>query len=293
MRAARAARSSCIRATSRRETYERRAARAPSRTYDVELADPAERKRLQRVLDALPNEQRTALPAYSPRIAQAEGCDRMNEHVGVDAELYALGVLSEGERERVDAHLATCGECSRAVGKADLVALARADVEWHESATLETRGTSPSRAGDARFSTFAKLTTAASLILFATSLQLGIRNHELVRSAHADDVALATLATSHFLQASFVPKTAGIASAKAIYARDGAWTYVIVDGDADGWHVYAKIAGERVDLATLHARGEISTGFAEPSRRFDSLELQNATGDTVARVDLVYPKASP
>ena len=44
-------------------------------------------------------------------------------HVGENAELYALGTLSELERARVDEHVRTCDPCAQRVGEAEETAL--------------------------------------------------------------------------------------------------------------------------------------------------------------------------
>src|SRR5438552_18715103 len=40
-------------------------------------------------------------------------------HVDENAELYALGTLSDSERAAVDAHVATCASCAHRVGEAE------------------------------------------------------------------------------------------------------------------------------------------------------------------------------
>src|ERR1700688_4487918 len=40
-------------------------------------------------------------------------------HVDENAELYALGTLSDSERAAVDAHVATCASCAQRVGEAE------------------------------------------------------------------------------------------------------------------------------------------------------------------------------
>ena len=40
-------------------------------------------------------------------------------HVDENAELYALGTLSDTDRAAVDAHVATCASCAQRVGEAE------------------------------------------------------------------------------------------------------------------------------------------------------------------------------
>jgi hypothetical protein len=83
----------------------------------------------------------------------------------------------------------------------------------------------------------------------------------------------ATLAMihSHFAHAQF----AGTGpAAKAIYARDRSWYYVIVSG-TNRFGVYGVAAGQATYLGDTRRSGATSELFARVKRRFDRLDLRD------------------
>src|SRR5579864_7164998 len=71
------------------------------------------------------------------------------EHLGEDAELYALGTLGEVERGRVERHVLTCDECAARVGEAEAVVLALIQPERANAPALPSRA--PAFAGRPRW----------------------------------------------------------------------------------------------------------------------------------------------
>src|SRR5579862_5586237 len=47
----------------------------------------------------------------------------LDEHIGENAELYALGHLGELESSRVDRHVRTCDSCAKRLGEAEVTVL--------------------------------------------------------------------------------------------------------------------------------------------------------------------------
>ena len=221
----------------------------------------------------------------------------MNEHIGDDAELYALGVLDAEERDAIDAHLATCGACSRRVAEAERVSLGLSAIDW---SSTPAKRTTP-RLNAAWYATAAAFVAALGLgSLFAN--QLAIANH----LRQDDDVAFATIANSHFLHASFQAKTKDAPATKVLYARDGSWLYVVVDGRADGDRILdtspsadtspstnASAPASNAALGIERARGNTAVAFIRPPHRVKTLALQDPAGNTLATVTLAYPRTAP
>ena len=60
----------------------------------------------------------------------------MSEHIGDDAALYALGILDEVSRRRIDAHVAACDSCAAEIGnaEAEVATLAAAEPQYRPPA---------------------------------------------------------------------------------------------------------------------------------------------------------------
>lgn len=221
----------------------------------------------------------------------------MSSHLGDLAQLFALGVLEPDERADIEAHLRACDDCSQEVGRAEatVAALTDATVPAAElPASLASRlHASASRAlpvpRGARFATFA---SSAGWRAFAASVVLGIvlvggalgRNAQLRNSLRADDLAFATIATSHFRHTDFVGRT----PAKVLYARDGSWVYLIVDEPACQCRLVGRATSEVRDLGVPEPRGETATLFVARANRPHMLELVDAQGSVLATATLVY-----
>ncbi len=189
-------------------------------------------------------------------------------HVGEAAELYALGLLSADEAAELNAHLASCAECVRAVGSAEetLLALER-----------QSRAISVSAARASR--NWARYAIAAALViglLPSIPLFVGLR--------HANEVALGRNAAavamihSHFNHAEFtsVDTRTVMPAAKVVYARDHSWAYVIVDS-SHAYRVEAVRNNSLVFLGTTVPSGTVSELWLSTSLRTDSLELFDGT----------------
>ncbi len=172
--------------------------------------------------------------------------DLRNEHLEEAAELYALGTLPDAERAAAEAHVAQCATCARRVGQAE------------ETLAVLVRPQTPSSQLDRRVrATFARrsnvrafypLVAAALILALLPGALFWQRDRDLRASDAVNRQAVAAMIGSHFLHSQFVKVTPDAPPAKAIFARNGAWIYVIaVTGreltlTADG-HVLGKLSG--------------------------------------------------
>jgi anti-sigma factor RsiW len=177
----------------------------------------------------------------------------VSEHLGEDAELYALGMLDSARRAEVERHIAGCDACLERVGGAEATALALAAPlpRIEPSPSLRSRllasaVESAPRAGAARagrlavrlarervergrLSLWGRLAAAAILLL---ALGLGFsfyRNSQLSAALRDDDLAFVTVVHSHFEHVTLRPIGPAAPAAKVLYAKDGSWIYVLVD----------------------------------------------------------------
>ncbi|MGD1065821.1 MAG: hypothetical protein ABR975_03305 [Vulcanimicrobiaceae bacterium] len=166
----------------------------------------------------------------------------MNDHLGEDAELYALGMIPE-RRDEIEAHLRGCEECTARVRAAEEVGALLA-------ATLppvpETTNVVPLRTRGAQ--RWWPLAAAAAVVLIVGGTSV-VRERAAESQLASTDTALIAMANAHFLHVTLAGRPGVIA--KAIYARDGAWCYVLADGVPAGAHVLVTTNGVRRDLGVL------------------------------------------
>jgi hypothetical protein len=74
-----------------------------------------------------------------------------------------------------------------------------------------------------------------------------------------------------------------------LYARDGAWFYVIIDSAACACRVLARSAGVERDLGIPAARGSTATLFVRDFPHPTVLELVDASGRVISAATLAYP----
>jgi hypothetical protein len=222
-------------------------------------------------------------------------------HVAEMAELYALGTLDPEERARVDAHVATCAACERALGEAEAtvtmlddltVARATPPARLGRRIAASAQAGSPARVAGRSRATFTGWYATAASVAFVLGIGGGITADRMAtagKSNGADDRALATLATAHFLHESFRADTPGAPVAKVIYARDGGWLYVIVDAPDCRCRIVAGSGAGQRDLGPPLQHGSTSTLFVEAAGRPSTLRLvRDGTSGTLADTPLKY-----
>jgi anti-sigma factor RsiW len=225
-------------------------------------------------------------------------------HIGESAELYALGALEPAERDAIDAHVATCSSCLRALGDAERTVAALVD-EFVEPVdppaslgariAASARAVAPAPVARARVIPFPQARAAwlaAAIVVAAGSAGGALVEHAAdVRAAASQSAVLATLANSHFLHVSLSARRADAPVSKAIYARDGAWVYVIVDRASCACRVVARTTAGPIDLGAPETRGTTATLFTRAIARPTSVALVDAAGQILSDATLSY--ASP
>jgi len=189
-------------------------------------------------------------------------------HLDDDADAYALGALDERGVARVDALAASCDECARRVGEAEMTV-----------ARLVVPLDAPVRALPVVRTAWLAIAAAFVIGLLPSAFLLS-RAHD---ASATQAVALDALVHSHFLHAPFVALVPDAPHAKAIYARDGSWLYVVSDAP----RALAVVAepGDRV-LGTLATSGTAASLYVATPAAPRTIELRS--GSTVeARVDLI------
>jgi hypothetical protein len=191
-------------------------------------------------------------------------------HIDHDAELYALGMLDDDERARIDEHLLTCEPCTVLVGNAEAAVAALID-------STQERRAKP------RVTWRSMAAIAAALVL--TTLGLLGQNINLHGQLSSDGRLLATLIDSHFDHTQFQGAGGREIAAKAIYERHGKWYEILADG-TPAWHVvFVRPDGTR-DPATAQfaQRGAASIAYLTPTTPVRSIDLEDSAGHVVGSV---------
>jgi anti-sigma-K factor RskA len=204
-------------------------------------------------------------------------------HIDDDAELYALGALDDLARARVDAAAERCDDCARRVGEAEATVarlVAPADVPSALTRRVTATFIKPRSTGmRAAWGALA----AAFVIGLLPSIVLVSRERAAEEQTAAQSAALSSLVHSHFLHAAFTPLAPGAPAAKVIYARDGSWMYVIVDGN----HAYDVVGNPgAVSLGTLRGDANSTLYLARPPR-VKTIELRDGTR-AIARANVIF-----
>lgn len=184
-------------------------------------------------------------------------------HIGENAELYALGSLDELERQRVESHVANCAECLRRLGEAEETVLG-----------LEREMQAVPIPSTARAPVFVSRRTVhpwwAGAVAAAVALLIGYTlPHPQEPASH--DAAQVAMLHSHFNHAQFAGNGP---LGKVLYARDGSWYYVVVEGS----HKYAVDgvgSSGTSPLGTTSPRDGTSELFVPHSVRFRRIELRD------------------
>jgi hypothetical protein len=180
-------------------------------------------------------------------------------HLDDDAELYALGLTDRERDAEIEAHLAACDACRARVVAAEAAAASLA-------AALP-----PMPAAAPRRAWWSTAATAAAVVFAATTAFASSTAHTASDQLARTDAALGAIASSHFSHTTLTPGRTGVV-AKALYARDGAWLYVVAENAPRGAHVVLRSGTARRDIGALGG-GTPATLFARATGRADEISI--------------------
>ncbi|HEY0613596.1 MAG TPA: hypothetical protein VGC96_03100 [Candidatus Elarobacter sp.] len=173
-------------------------------------------------------------------------------HLDDDAELYALGLTEPDRGPEIEAHLAGCEPCRARVAAAEEAAASLA-------ATLPPVPDAP-----ARRAWWPGLAAAAAVVFAAGAAFEANAARAATGRLVATDTALLAIAGSHFGHTTLVSDR-GV-TAKALYARDGSWMYVIARGAPPGTHVTLLRPHEVRDAGAIAGDAPASLFVRDPGR---------------------------
>jgi hypothetical protein len=200
-------------------------------------------------------------------------------HLDDDAELYALGLTDRERDAEIEAHLTSCATCRTRVAAAEEAAASlAAALPPMPAATRSALGAAmpAARAVSAKRAWWPALASAAAVVFAATTAFEGISAHDASSQLARTDVALSAIAGSHFGHTTLSSGPGVVA--KALYARDGAWCYVVVSGVPRGAHLVMHRGTTTRDLGALEP-GAPATLFVHGAGRVD--EIAVVAGDRV------------
>jgi len=207
-----------------------------------------------------------------------------DQHLGENAELYALGALDAAEAERVDAHAARCAACAALLAGAERTVATMVEATVPDAAPppeLAERiaaigRVTPLRRKPAplaqRFSRWGAL--AASLLIViggAAGTRTVLHMRDIVVQ---DNMALAVVANSHFKHATLTKADPSAPTSKVLWGLSRHWVYVIVASPDCACRVVAITAAGERDLGPPLERGTTAALFANDLPPVRRIELQ-------------------
>jgi anti-sigma factor RsiW len=208
----------------------------------------------------------------------------VTDHIGDDAALYALGMLDPGERERVDAHVATCDACVRLLGQAEADVLA---MELMRPIAAPPVAEFKPRVEAPKPQRFTLVMRALAAVVIIALLPIGVlfeQNREMhVAMAMENDAMMRMASTPHRIVA-----FAGM-DAKVVYGNDGSWYCVVVRGARAPVEIAWMHDGTQTMLgrATPMPGGDTAILYLPQSHRMDQLALVSG-GQIVGQAQLVF-----
>jgi anti-sigma factor RsiW len=209
-----------------------------------------------------------------------------DDHIGENAELYALGELDELEAGRIQRHARACAECAQRLGEAEATVLQLIESDGADASVPE--------ALDRRIA-FVKPAspTRGWIAAVAAAFVIGLLPWGwTVTQRHPNEVAqpaIDAMLVGHFVHAPLLPLQAGAPAAKVIYAREGGWIYVLAAAGSDSLDVAAVTGGRTTVVAALAPSGATRAAFVKIPGRVDSVELLE-NGKPIAAAHLVYAR---
>jgi anti-sigma factor RsiW len=214
----------------------------------------------------------------------------LDDHIGENAELYALGQLDELEASRIDRHARTCDACAQRLGEAEQAVLRlieSGEVASEPPAALDRRVRFAGRPPRAWIA-------AVAAAFLAGLLPWGVMTvrHSGGENGSNQQRAMNAMLAGHFLHTPAVALVPGAPAAKVIYPREGGWLYVLAGAASESLDVVAVTGSQRSTIASIPPGGATRGVFVAIAQRVSSVELlENGTPVSSARI--VYPTPAP
>lgn len=213
----------------------------------------------------------------------------MNDaHIGERAALYALGALDEAESAAAAAHLRVCAACAKLAGEAER------DLET--IASLETRRQAPPELHERieRVLTPATAHRRFHLAAIAAAFLIGVlpsaylleQNRAMHDAMLSERAAMDRLAAAPHRTATFRTRSVALA-ANVMYAPDGSWYVILVQGAPQTLQVAWMHDGQRTMLGSATTHGDVAMLYLPKSHRMDRLALMDGP-EIVAEASLRY-----
>lgn len=207
-----------------------------------------------------------------------------DDHIGENAELYALGELDELEAARVERHARACEACASRLGVAEATVLQLIEAGGvaamiPEELDRRVRFARPAASPRAWIGAVAAAFVLGLLPWGWTMTQ----QHPNGTTQPAIDAML----VGHFAHAPLLPLQAGAPPAKVIYAREGGWIYILAGAGTSSLDVATVTAGHTVVVASLAPSAATRAAFVNVAGRVDSVELLE-NGKPIAAAHVAY-----
>jgi hypothetical protein len=213
-----------------------------------------------------------------------------DDHIGENAELYAMGQLGELESSRVEHHVRTCGACAQRLGEAEAAVLRLielGDVASEAPAELDRRirfGGQPPRAWIAA--------VAAAFLIGLLPWGVTTLRHSNAEIGSNQQLAMNAMLAGHFLHTPVVALVPGAPNAKVIYPREGGWLYVLVGPASQPLDVVAIAGNERTTIASIAPGTQTRAAFVAIAQRVSTVQLLE-NGTPIASARIVYASPAP
>lgn len=213
-----------------------------------------------------------------------------DDHIGENAELYALGQLDELEASRVNRHALTCVACAKRLGEAEatvLYLIESGDVASERPAELDRRvrfSSQPQRAWIAA--------VAAAFLIGLLPWGVTTVRQSDGRPSSNQQRAMNAMLAGHFLHAPAAALVPGAPKAKVIYPREGGWLYVLVGAASQQIDVVAITGNERTTIASIPPGAATRSAFVDIAQRVSSVQLLEG-GAPVASARIAYATPAP
>lgn len=203
----------------------------------------------------------------------------MSDHLGENAALYALGMLSERETAGVLAHASACDACGRLLAQAedDVATIAATQPQFEPPATIVPF----ERAARRRAWYAPALAFAAALILAIVPAScLVTANQRMHQATMYADAVQRMIESPH--------RTVAFSGQKGMvmYATDGSWYCVFARG-AKALSVAWVHDGQRTMLGTMVPHGDVALLYLPKSHKMNQLAIMN-DGQVIGQANLVF-----